>query len=257
MMQVLVLDIGNSDAVLATFINGEIKSTFRWNSKDNNTLEKVVSQFRVLEELDLKSQSKVVISSVVPHLNEFYLAFFKENSLAEIVLINPAKQDFLKINTDNPEQLGPDLYINALMAHQIFPKNNTVVVDFGTALTFTVVSSQNELLGVSIVPGIKTAIKALFDNAAMLPEVKLMKPSSVIGTDTVTAIQSGIVYGYEGLLQNIMSKLLIELGPETKFIATGGLSVFADMFSVKFDLVNKNLTLEGLNYYSELSYGGV
>jgi type III pantothenate kinase len=252
MMQVLVLDIGNSDAVLATFGEGKLFQSFRWNSKENNSLEKVISQFETLVDLDLDGHVKVVISSVVPHLNQYYLEFFKENTKAEIILINPAKQDFLKINTDNPEQLGPDLYINALMAHQIFPENHTVVVDFGTALTFTVVSNKGELLGVSIVPGIKTAIKALFDNATMLPEVKLAKPKSVIGTDTVTAIQSGIVYGYEGLLQNIMAKLYKELGAETKFIATGGLSVFADMFSVKFDLVNKNLTLEGLYYYSSL-----
>jgi type III pantothenate kinase len=252
MKDVFVLDIGNSDAVFASFESGQIKDIFRWNSKENNSIEKVLEQFEKHCIKDLEKATTIVISSVVPQLTSFYAAYFEAHTKAKLCFINPAKQSFLKISTDNPEQLGTDLYTNALIAHKIFPANDTVVVDFGTALTFTVVSKTADLLGVSIVPGIKTAIKALFDNAALLPEVKLEKPKSIIGTDTVSAIQAGIVFGYEGLLQNIMSKLKAELGPETKFIATGGLSVFADMFSVQFDLVNKNLTLEGLYYFASL-----
>ena len=252
MSQILVLDIGNSDAVLAVFEHNTLQTSHRWNSKANDSLEKVSIQMANLDDMDLSKAHKVVISSVVPHLNAIYLAYFEVHTRANIILVNPADQTFIKIGTANPEQLGPDLYINALMAHQLFPQHNAVVIDFGTALTFTAVSAAGELLGVSIVPGIRTAIKALFENASMLPEVKLAKPATVIGRDTVTAIQAGIVYGYEGLLLNIMEKLRTELGSDTKFIATGGLSVFADMFSVKFDLVNKNLTLEGLNYYGGL-----
>ncbi len=253
MHHILVLDIGNTDAVMAVFENDNLQTSYRWNSKANDSLEKIQNQIQSLDDFDITQITKVVISSVVPHLNEHYVSYFTKNTAAQIALVNPAKQSHLQIGTDNPEQLGPDLYINALMAHKVFPEHNTVVVDFGTALTFTAVSAHGELLGVSIVPGIRTAIKALFENASMLPEVKLAKPATVIGKDTVTAIQAGIVYGYEGLLLNIMGKLMTELGPDTKFIATGGLSVFADMFSVKFDLVNKNLTLEGLNYFGGLA----
>ncbi len=253
MQHILVLDIGNTDAVMAVFKNGLLQTSYRWNSKENNSPAKIQDQIQSLDGFNLQDIAKVVISSVVPHLNELYVAFFDTHTKAPISLVNPANQSHLRIGTANPEQLGPDLYINALMAHQVFPVHTAVVIDFGTALTFTAVSAHGELLGVTILPGIRTAIKALFENASMLPEVKLAKPATVIGKDTVTAIQAGIVYGYEGILLNIMDKLRTELGPETKFIATGGLSVFADMFSVKFDLINKNLTLEGLNFYASLS----
>jgi type III pantothenate kinase len=249
---VLVIDIGNSDTVLGIFENADIFSTQRWPSKSNNTSERLMSLFPKNLVAQKKSITRVVLSSVVPDLNDLYIKFIKDVFSQTVLLVRPSVQNLLKIHTDQPEHLGSDLFINALMADSLYKDNFKVVVDFGTALTFTAVSNASEILGVSILPGLNTAIKSLFENAALLPKVELRRPSSILGRNTESAIQSGIVFGYEGVLKNMFEIYKAEFGEDTKFLATGGLSLYLDMFKVAFDFKDANHTLKGLHLYSQI-----
>ncbi|MCZ8215373.1 MAG: type III pantothenate kinase, partial [Cyclobacteriaceae bacterium] len=135
---------------------------------------------------------------------------------------------------------------NALAAFELF-KSNCVVVDFGTALTFTTVSAKGEIVGVSIVPGLKTAIKALTQNTAQLFEVPLVVPDSVLGKDTTHAIQAGVLHGYEGLVRTMLQKIKTELkDADLKVVATGGLSSILPALKDEFTIINRELTLDGL-----------
>ncbi len=141
--------------------------------------------------------------------------------------------------------MGTDLMCNVMSAYAKF-KEACLIIDFGTALTFTVVSEGGAVLGVSIAPGLKTAIKALSGNTSKLPEVPLVLPESAIGKDTVHAIQAGILYGYTGLVEGMIQRIKAELSEELKVIATGGLSSILQPLASSFDLVDENLTVEGI-----------
>ena len=126
-----------------------------------------------------------------------------------------------------------------------------IVVDFGTALTFTAVDSSGEVLGVNIVPGLQTAIKALFMNTSKLPEVELKLPESALGKNTIHAIQAGVLYGYTGLVKGMLEAIQVETGLSFRVVATGGLSSILTTFEGTFDAVDRNLTLDGLRLITE------
>jgi type III pantothenate kinase len=142
------------------------------------------------------------------------------------------------------------LFVNALAAVNLYD-SNCLIVDFGTALTFTTVTKNKEILGVTILPGINTAIKSLFSETSLLPQVKLEKPATIIGKNSLHAIQAGIIYGYEAIVKGIVAQTKKEVGFDLKVIATGGLSVVLKDFDTKFDEIDKNLTLIGLNIYGK------
>jgi type III pantothenate kinase len=154
------------------------------------------------------------------------------------------------VNIDMPEELGSDLFVNALAAFELV-KSNCLVIDFGTALTFTVVSQKGRIEGVTILPGIKTAIKSLFSQTSLLPEVKLEKPDSIIGKNSMHAIQSGIIYGYESMVLGIVKKIKEEIDKPMFVIGTGGLSAVLKDISNEFDKIDIDLTLRGLYLYGK------
>ena len=143
-----------------------------------------------------------------------------------IMIIKPKEVSLIKIKIDDVNEIGSDLVCNAVEASSMYD-SNVIVVDFGTALTFTSVSKSNEILGVNIVPGLQTAINSLYKNTAKLPSIDIELPEKVIGKNTVHSIQSGIMFGYVGLVKEMLHKIKTELTGETKVIATGGLSKFA------------------------------
>jgi type III pantothenate kinase len=156
----------------------------------------------------------------------------------------------LPIDILNPFEIGSDLVANAAAAHFKY-KKACIVVDFGTALTFTTISSTGKILGVSIAPGLKTAIRSLSQNTAKLFDVPLVMPTSALGKNTVTAIQSGILIGYEGLVRNMVLKIREEVQEECHAIATGGLSSIISPLHDFFHAVEPNLTLDGLRMIGE------
>lgn len=245
----LAIDIGNSNIVIALHDGKDWINTFRYESKDNQAqlyyergLVDILLEWGVAKSAVLK----VGISSVVPSLNDrIYQAAYRVLGIKPM-FVTPEVIADLDMHVAKPREIGSDLVCNAYAAISIYGKN-TIVVDFGTALTFTVVSVVNGIMGVTIAPGIYTGIAALSGNTAQLPVVQLSKPRSAIGTSTVTAIQAGIVYGYTGMVKEIVAVIQAELSPEQyQVVATGGLSHFTALLENTIDEVDKNLTLEGL-----------
>ena len=164
-----------------------------------------------------------------------------------VELVGPKLYEELNFKVPRPYEIGTDLVANAYSAHKQF-KQACIVVDFGTALTFTTVNDDGYVLGVAIAPGIKTAMKALSSNTAQLPEIPLELPNSVIGLHTTHAMQAGILWGYVGITKELISKIRLEVGDEYIAVATGGLSFVMEPLQDLFVTIDPQLTLNGLRY---------
>jgi type III pantothenate kinase len=246
---IFVLDIGNSDVTAGLWYEAAWKQVWRLPTDINLPQSFYASRLRDLFlEFGYKTDQlqAVVISSVVPEITDRIQQAITQLAEKEPVVLGAALYQRLPIGILNPNQIGSDLVSNALAAFELF-KSNCVVVDFGTALTFTTVSANGEILGVSIVPGLKTAIKALTQNTAQLFEVPLIVPESVLGKNTTHAIQAGVLHGYEGLVRTMLQKIKIELNePQLNIVATGGLSSILPALKDEFTIINRELTLDGL-----------
>lgn len=245
----LVIDIGNSNACLGLSEDNEWKKLWRLPTTLQNDMElfyetQIIDLF-LEANIRLGEVDQIVMSSVVPDMN-----IRMSNSLNRLfgvkpTLVTPEIYPKIKLQIDNPSEIGTDLVANSIAAHHQF-KKDCIIVDFGTALTFTTITAEGKILGVSIVPGIKTAIKSLFSKTAQLPEVPFELPPSALGKNTVQAIQSGIIYGYTGLVTNMISSLRKEVGDHYIAVATGGLSSSIKMLQEEFDAIDPDLTLNGL-----------
>ena len=204
--------------------------------------------------LPAETVNTIVISSVVPGLTDKVRNVVRSIFKREPVMVGPGVYEKLPLEVLNPYEIGSDLVANAIGAYFKL-KETCIVVDFGTALTFTTVSGTGKILGVSIVPGLRTAVRALSQNTAKLFDVPLEMPTSALGINTVTAIQSGIVIGYEGLVKHIVQAIRAELKVECPAIATGGLSFVITPLRGFFQHVEPQLTLDGLRIIGELTNG--
>ncbi|MFT5834396.1 MAG: type III pantothenate kinase [Cognaticolwellia sp.] len=245
----LIIDIGNSDIVFGIYKEEEWQYIWRTPSDLRRSLNGfktyLLEQFRK-NKIDKKQIEKVVLSSVVPKLTPVISNLLHTLFYNKLLVVNPLIYSQLNIKiVRNPNEIGTDLVANAVAGFH-YAKVACIVVDFGTALTFTSISNNGEIQGVAIAPGIKTAMKALAANAAQLPEIPLELPKSVIGKDTIHAIQAGILWGYVGLVKGILKQTKLELGENCKVIATGGLSHVLAPLEKEFDFRDKNLTLNGL-----------
>jgi type III pantothenate kinase len=250
----LAVDIGNSDITLGLW-NGESWAS-HWRIPSRTEFPEVFYAVK-LRDLFLESSQPVesvktiVLSSVVPDLIEKIRNVIKMLFEKEPILLGPDVYAKLPLTILSPHEIGADLVANAMAAHFKL-KQTCIVVDFGTALTFTTVSGDGKILGVSIVPGLRTALKSLSQNTAKLFDVPLEMPNSALGTNTVTAIQSGIVIGYEGLVKNMVGAIRKELGVDCPATATGGLSFVITSLKSFFYLVDPLLTLNGLRIIGEI-----
>ena len=205
--------------------------------------------------LKLEDVDGIVISSVVPQLNDILSDFSRPLINKEPLFIGPKIYDKLPVRTKRPYQIGTDLVSNAVAGYSLY-KEDIIIVDFGTALTFTIVGEDGLIQGVNIAPGLRTAIKALVGNTAQLPEVPLELPESVLGADTIHAIQSGVLWGYVSMVEGMLDKIHAELGKKTKVVATGGLSSVLHPLHKRFDEVKRHLTLDGLRLIHEIVNNG-
>ena len=252
----LAIDIGNSNLVVGVF--SDDKWAFIWRIPtivDESARILYQSRFNdyLLEE-DIKFDmiQRIVISSVVPELTpilrEICVTTFQQNP----IVLGPSIYKQLPIKIVNPYQIGADLVANTMAAHQLYQKD-AIIIDFGTALTFTTVNQNGATLGVAIAPGLKTATSALYQKTAQLPpEIPMNMPDSVLGMDTVHAIQSGVLIGYVGLVKHMIVSIREEVGQHFIAIATGGLSEVLTPLKALFDIHNPNLTLEGLRLIGEM-----
>lgn len=251
----LAVDVGNTDIVIGLYTDQKWLHSWRIPSSTPRTAQEYISEisFKFLESgVATDSIQQLVYSSVVPGLNTTLLPALNQLISVKPLLVGKDVNGGLKIDIDYPHEIGSDLIANAAAAFHRY-KRNCVIVDFGTALTFTTVSGKGHLLGVAIVPGLKTAVRALFTNTAQLPEVPLVLPTSTIGKNTVHSIQAGILWGYEGLVKSLIKRTREELHGDCIAIATGGLSSIIETLKTEFVEIDQNLTLDGLRTIAELS----
>ncbi len=244
----LAIDVGNTNTVLGAYDNGRLRDHWRLETHRGRTSDEygmlVTDLFR-WSGLDPALVKDVVISSVVPtlqfNLEEMCQRFFKQKPL----FIGPGVKTGMPILYDNPREVGADRVVNAVAAYE---KHHTglIVVDFGTATTFDAVSPKGEYLGGAIVPGIAISMDALFSRAAKLPRVEFTRPPQVVGRNTIHSMQSGLVFGYVGLVDGICQRMTKELGFPVKVVATGGLAPLIAGESELISDVDELLTLEGL-----------
>ncbi|MEZ4887463.1 MAG: type III pantothenate kinase [Chitinophagales bacterium] len=251
----IVIDLGNTNVVIGVYENGAWTHEWRMETQIGQSGEVYQQQLHTkIEEtnLDIRSVRQIIMSSVVPALTDVIVDSAVKVFGVAPYLIGTKTYPHLPLHLPSSEEIGTDLVANAMAAMTHFPNRNCVVVDFGTALTFTTVSKEGKLLGVAIAPGIKTTIKALFLNAAQLPEVPLVVPDSVMGTNTFHAIQAGILIGFEGLVSHLLKRHRAELKEDCVVIATGGLSGVLENLKPEYDLIDRKLTLDGLRIIAEL-----
>ena len=245
----LAIDIGNTDIVFGVY---DQKWLYQWRHPSRD-LDHVESAFKAkLEENSIGPEvfEKIVLSSVVPKATVPVRQILEKLTGNPVFVLTPELFARIEMGVKKPTEIGADLVANAYAAYQHF-QQACVVVDFGTALTFTTVSEEGNILGVAIAPGLKTAMNALFQNTAQLEMVPLEVPDSALGQNTAHALQAGILLGYVGLVKEILGRIKAELGVPVKVAATGGLSSVLAPLQEYFDLTDKMLTLNGLRLLVE------
>lgn len=245
----LAIDIGNTDFTIGVFQGKKLCDTFRMRTKINRTSDEYgvfILNTLQYKGYDTKDVEDVIIASVVPAvMHSFNSAIIKYFGLTPII-VGPGIRTGIRIATTNPKETGADRIVDAVAGYELYG-GPVIVVDFGTATTFCAISDKAEYLGGTICPGLKISSEALFNGAAKLPRVELIKPGKTICKATVEAMQSGIIYGYVGQVEKIISMMKKELGSEDiKVVATGGLSSLIHSETDSIDHIDKFLTLEGL-----------
>ncbi len=254
----LAIDVGNSNVTLGVFENGALRATWRFSTD----VGKLADEYGVLmtslvahEGIDITEIDHAVMGSVVPDLDPvFEKVCVRYFDVRPLVLATGVRTG-LRIVYDSPRDVGVDRVADAVAAIHLYGPPPMVIVDLGTGTVFDGISKEGDYVGGAIAPGLGIAAEALFQRAAKLHRVELTRPKSAIGGNTVAAIQSGIVFGYVGLVEGIVGRFKEELGPGTKVIGTGG---YADLIARETDVidtVNVDLTLEGLRLIYEMNRG--
>ncbi|MBV9004654.1 MAG: type III pantothenate kinase [Solirubrobacterales bacterium] len=247
----LVVDVGNTQTHFGVFrdTNGPVAEHWRFSTVRESTgdeLGAALSNLLALRGLSFRDVDQSIVSSTVPQLSEQWTLMANRYLGQRMLVVGPAIRIGMPIRYDNPYEVGADRLANAVAAYERV-RDTCVIVDFGTAITYDVVSAAGEYLGGIITPGAEISIDALYERAAKLPKVELAEPRALIGKSTVEAIRSGTVFGFAGQVEGIVRRLRAELGPATTVIATGGLAgVLVPFIRETIDEVDDLLTLTGL-----------
>jgi type III pantothenate kinase len=256
--KLLVVDVGNTQTHFGLFEDGadRVSQDWRFATVRESTCDELgaaLSNLLALRGLGFKDITRSIVSSTVPQLSEQWMLMAERYLGHEMLVVGPGMKTGMPIRIDNPREVGADRLVNSVAAYDRY-KTTCVVVDFGTAITYDVVSDNGEYLGGIITPGAEISLDALYERAAKLPKVEIIEPRALIGKSTVEAIRSGIAYGFAGQVEGIVRRLRAELGPDTTVIATGGLARVVVPFAREtIDEVDDFLTLTGLRLIWELN----
>jgi type III pantothenate kinase len=251
----LAIDIGNTNIKLGVFQGDTLGDTWNLATGIHRTPDEyggIVLGLMERRNIPASQISGVVLCGVVPPLLHTFVELCKRYLETKPLVVEAGVKTGMRVRLDNPREVGPDRVVNAVAGQHLYGKP-LIIIDLGTATTFDVVSQEGDYLGGAIAPGIGVAGEALFSRTAMLPRIELVRPRQVIGRNTVSAMQSGIIFGYIALIEGMIRRIDQELGAKAKVIATGGQAYpFAEDIAA-IDVVNPSLTLIGLRLIYEMN----
>jgi type III pantothenate kinase len=258
----LLVDVGNTQTHFGAVRDphtpggGQLFERWRFATERSSTSDELgaaLGNLLALRGLELGEIDASIVASTVPELGPEWAEMARRYLGHEMLVVGPGIKTGIPIRTDNPREVGADRLVNAVAAYDRY-RSACVVVDFGTAITYDVVSEEGEYLGGIISPGMEISLEALWTKAAKLPVVELAEPRSLIGKTTIDAIRSGIVYGFASQVDGIIARLRAELGTDAPAIATGGLAHHVvPAFTASIDAVDELLTLKGLQLVWQLN----
>lgn len=244
----LAFDIGNTNTVVGVFEGETMIANWRLSTDPKRTSDEYGAKIHSLflfKQLEFSTITDVIISCVVPDALQNILWFIEKYLHCSPLVVGQGLKTGINMKIDNPKTSGADLVVTAAGAYHKYHET-LVIVDMGTATTVTAVTAKGEYLGGAIAPGINVAMNALSGNAAQLPRIELTAPPKAIGTNTVHAMQSGLVYGYAGLIDRIVSEILVEIPGEKRVVATGGQATLIAEHATTIDFIDEDLLLDGL-----------
>jgi len=260
--RLLAIDVGNTNVVIGVFdyASGEGKLVHHWRlgSHREQTSDELGITLRTLfSQADdpIESDCHVILSSVVPPLAPIWERVCQKLFSRPPLIVGPGIKTGMPVRYENPREVGADRIVNAVAAFELVG-GPVIAVDFGTATTFDCVSESGEYLGGAIFPGVHVAMEALFERASMLPQVEILRPRSVIGRTTTQSLQSGLLFGYAGMVDSMVTRIRAELGAEARVMATGGLAQRIATETESIERVEPFLTLEGLRILYEKNRPG-
>jgi type III pantothenate kinase len=251
----LAIDIGNTNIKIGIFDGDELRATWNIATGIHRTADEYGGVLLNLMERKKVSSSKITgiaLCSVVPPLVPAFVELCRKYLDCEPLVVEAGVKTGMRIRLDNPREVGSDRVVDAVAAQHLYGKP-LIIVDLGTATTFSVVSQEGDYLGGAIAPGIVIATEALYTRTAALPRIRLSRPEQAIGRSTVAAMQSGIIFGHVGLIEGMIRRIEQELGSKAKVIATGGQAYFLAQEIPIIEIVNPDLTLIGLRLIYEMN----
>jgi len=246
---IFVLDVGNTNTVLGVFDKEELKYHWRIETSRNKTEDEygmVIKTLLDFEGLSFSDISGIIISSVVPPIMFALERMCQKYFHITPLIVGPGIKTGLNIKYDNPKEVGADRIVNAIAGIHLHG-SPLIIVDFGTATTYCYINEEKQYLGGAIAPGINISTEALYTKAAKLPRIEIVRPDDIVGKNTVSAMQAGILYGYVGQVEGIVNRMKAQSNKEPKVIATGGLASLIAKESEVIDVIEPFLTLKGLH----------
>lgn len=251
----LAIDIGNTNVTLGVFDGEKLRCTWRLETD----VYKMPDEYAVMllnllqfQKLSLSDIKEVALCSTVSPLNPTFLELIHNYLKITPLVVTAGIKTGVRIRFENPREVGADRIVNTVAGYRLYG-GPTIIVDLGTATTFDTISKEGDFIGGAIAPGPMTAAEALFSRTAALPRIQFVHPQKAIGTNTIAAMQSGIMFGYTGLVESIVARIEKELGEKAKKIATGG---YGDIFARETDIfydVNPDITLIGLRMIYQMN----